>query len=287
MAFVTLGTASQLQIVVPTNSTTGWGDTMRTSTFLKIAQHNHTGSGNGAQLGTGSLLADAVTGAKIRLDNDEYLKGRNNADSANVNILKVDTNDDLYIDAEISKLLLKNNTYMLARDNADSSNINLLKLDTNDDLIIGPEVAQLNVKNNTYVTARNNADSGNINVIKIDTSDKINLGANVVSATIEALTSPSITASGSVTLTDNTAVAADASIITLTSNQSCVIEYKIVRNTDVVNGRLELEQSNANIIREEVGDDVGVTFSLASDILKYTTTNTGSNATVTYTIIKK
>ena len=325
MAYVTLGGAGELQIVVPTNGTTGWGDTMRTSTFLKIAQHDHTGSGKGNQLGTGSLLADAVTGAKIRLDNDEYLRARNAANTANVDLFKLDTNNDLYVDAELSKLLLKNNTYLLARNNADNANVNLLKLDTNDDLLIDPEVAKLNIKNNTNITARNNADNADVNLlklnasdelelapliallrlknntnltarnnagnadvnlIKLNTSDKIEIGASIVSSTIEALTSPSITGSGSVTLTDNTAVAADASVITLSANQCCEVKYKIARGSDIVHGSLFLDQANALINREEIGDSVGITFTLATDILKYTSTSTGNNATMTYTIIK-
>ena len=73
MPYLTLGTASQLQIKVPTNGTTDWGDTLKSDTFQKIAEHNHTGSGTGSKLGTGSIIADAITGALIRLDNDEYL----------------------------------------------------------------------------------------------------------------------------------------------------------------------------------------------------------------------
>lgn len=287
MPYVTLGASTELQIKVPTNGFTGWGDTMRTDTFLKIAQHNHTGSGNGSQLGTGSLLADAVTGAKIRLDNDEYIRARNAADSANINVLKIDTNDQLYIDPQISKLLMKNNTFIQGRDQADSASIDILKIDGGDDLHIDPQVSNFLMKNNTYVLGRNNANSANIDMWRVTTSDLLEPGANIVTATVNALTTPDITANGSVTLTDNTSTPATASVITLTSNQSAIIHYKIVRSTDVVSGSLEIEQSNANIIREEVGDDVGVTFSLSSDALYYATTNTGNNATMTYTIIKR
>ncbi len=41
------------------------------------------------------IAADAVTGAKIRLDNDQYLRGRNAGDSADINIFKVNASDNI------------------------------------------------------------------------------------------------------------------------------------------------------------------------------------------------
>ena len=287
MAFITLGTATQLQIVVPSPGDTNWADTMRTSTFLKIAEHLHTGSGDGSQLGTGSFLADAITGAKIRLDNDEYLRARNAADSANVDLIKVDGNDDAYIDPDVAKLNLKNATYLTAKNNADSADVNLLRLTTSDLIEVATQVSQLIMQNNVSLLGRNNADSANIDIVKVGTDDEIKVGATITSATVTTLDTNTMSNSNSVTLTDNTAAAADATIITLAANEAVEVHYKIIRSTDVVSGILELEQSNANLIREEVGDDVGVTFSLASDILKYVTTSTGSNATITYNIVKK
>jgi len=128
MAFITLGLATELQIKVPTNGSTGYGDVMRTDTFLKIAEHLHTGSGDGAQLGAGSLLANAVTGAKFRLDNDEYLRSLDSL-SVDIDILKITPTDDLHIDPVISKLNLKNLSFLTARNNADSADINILNVD--------------------------------------------------------------------------------------------------------------------------------------------------------------
>lgn len=42
---------------------------------------------------TKGLANDAVTGAKFKLDNDQALRARNNADSADVNLMKLDTSD--------------------------------------------------------------------------------------------------------------------------------------------------------------------------------------------------
>lgn len=249
MSFINLGTSSQLTIKVPVPGTTGWADTMRTDTFLKIAEHDHTASGKGAQLGTGSLLADAVTGAKIRLDNDEYIKARNAADSANINLIKVDANDDAYID---------------------------------------PDLAKLNLKNDTYLTGRNNADGADVNMFKIGTDDEIKVGSTLTSATITSSTSTTIVGNGSVTLTDNVSTTSTG-IIDLAANEAVEVKYKINRNGALVSGTLEIEESNLSITRVEVGDDVGVTFNLDASTadLEYSTTSTGQNATMTYIIIKK
>jgi len=287
MAYINLGSASQLTIKVPVKGFTGWADTMRTDTFLKIAEHDHTGSGKGVQISTGAIATDSITGAKIRLDNNEYLKGRNAANNANISIVKVNVSDKLAFGADIANLDIINNVSIQFRNAANSAYVAAMKVNASDRIEFGAQIAALSLTNNTYATARNAADSANINMIKVNGSDQIELGATVASATISALTTPSITASGSVTLTDNTAVAATAGIITLSANQSCKIFYKIIRNTDQRTGEIELDQSNANIIDSYSGDSCGVVFSLGSDILKYTTTSTGSNATVTYTLIKE
>ena len=48
---------------------------------------------------TAKIAADAVTGAKIRLANQEFLKGRNAADSGNINIVKVNGTDQIEFSA--------------------------------------------------------------------------------------------------------------------------------------------------------------------------------------------
>lgn len=44
---------------------------------------------------TGKVAANAITGAKIRLANLEWLRARNAADDADVNIVRVNANDDV------------------------------------------------------------------------------------------------------------------------------------------------------------------------------------------------
>jgi hypothetical protein len=92
MPFLT--TTGGLNFSYPTDGTTNWGSTLKTS-FNTISAHNHTGAPNGVQLGTNSLQNNAITEAKFRLTNDSFLRGRNAADSADINILKVTTGDAL------------------------------------------------------------------------------------------------------------------------------------------------------------------------------------------------
>ena len=243
MPFLILGASTELQIKVPTNGTTDWGDTLKTDTFQKIAEHDHTGSGKGNQLGQGSILANAINGTKIRLSNNEYLRARDNADSTDINILKINTSDKLEVEAQIVKLNLANDTHLTARNNADDADVSILKLNTSDKVVFSTEIA-------TATLSQNNASS-------------------------------------SVTLTDNTAVATDAGVITLSADETCKIQGKVTRNGAVRRVEIELDQDNANIIESGHGDDVGVTFSITSDQLQYVTTSTGSDATFVYTIIKE
>ena len=92
MPFLT--TTGGLNFSYPTDGTTNWGSTLKTS-FNTISAHNHTGAPNGVQLGTNSLQNNAIIGSKFRLLNDTFLRGRNAADSADINILKVTTGDVL------------------------------------------------------------------------------------------------------------------------------------------------------------------------------------------------
>lgn len=54
-----------LELVLPTNGTTSWGTVLRNSTWVKINGHQHTGSGDGAQLTFASLADNTITGIKL------------------------------------------------------------------------------------------------------------------------------------------------------------------------------------------------------------------------------
>jgi len=63
MPFETL--ALGLTLTLPTNGTRNWGTTLKNTTWTKISEHRHTGSGDGNQIITASIAAEAVTGAKL------------------------------------------------------------------------------------------------------------------------------------------------------------------------------------------------------------------------------
>lgn len=60
MAYQTL--ALGLTLTIPTNGSKNWGTTLFNTTWTKISQHKHTGSGDGNQLITSSFTPNCVTG---------------------------------------------------------------------------------------------------------------------------------------------------------------------------------------------------------------------------------
>lgn len=63
MGFTTLNLGLTLQI--PTNGTRNWGTTLRGTTWTRVSQHKHTGSGDGAQMVTASYTDRSVTSVKL------------------------------------------------------------------------------------------------------------------------------------------------------------------------------------------------------------------------------
>jgi hypothetical protein len=60
--------------------------------------------------------------AKIRLDNNEYLRGRNAADSGNKDIIKVNASDELQFGTTIGSINIQDDGFTLL-DNADNTKI--------------------------------------------------------------------------------------------------------------------------------------------------------------------
>lgn len=54
-----------IKLTLPTTGTSNWGTKLKTSTWTKISEHRHTGSGDGAQLVTNSYANLSVTSAKL------------------------------------------------------------------------------------------------------------------------------------------------------------------------------------------------------------------------------
>lgn len=86
-----------LTLKQPTRGTKGYYSTLDADLFTKLSSHDHTGSGKGAQISTAAIIDNAVTGLKIRLANNQAFRARNAADSADLEILKVNTSNGLEI----------------------------------------------------------------------------------------------------------------------------------------------------------------------------------------------
>lgn len=135
MPFTTI--TEGLTIQVPTRGTRNWDSNLLLNLYTPISAHDHTGAGQGAAITTAALAANSVTGAKIRLDNDEYLRARNNADSADLNLWKANTSDQLEQGTDSAHFNLVNAGYLRGRNNADNAYINLARTTSADEIEIG------------------------------------------------------------------------------------------------------------------------------------------------------
>lgn len=111
-----------ITVQYPSEGETGWAATFLEEFIKKVSDHDHTGSGDGVQLSTDAFGANAITDAKIRLTNNSSLRARNAANSADVNILKVDTNNALVIQGALA-----NDTYLTFKNNAGTGTVNWAK----------------------------------------------------------------------------------------------------------------------------------------------------------------
>lgn len=266
-------TAADIQVQLPAQGDTDWAVNLRDLAFKVLAQHDHTGSGNGRQISTNALADNAVTSAKILLTNDTSLNSLNSS-AAEVPVLKLAADDKIEIEQQIDVLNMSNNVYITGRNQADSANINIVRVDGGDDLEFGAEVSALKMKQNTNFTGRNAADDGDVNIAKVDSQDRV-------------LLQDTLYVKGTATLADNTSVAAAVpNLPTVSTDETIFMFFKIVRNGDVQFGQVIFDEDGTNLVQELTGDDVGVTFTNDAGTLDYTTTSTGNNATLTYTIIK-
>lgn len=123
MSTETLGTTSQLQLVIPVALSTDWSTTIRNNCYQKIVEHDHTGSaGRGVKLTAASFENDTITGAKILMDNNEYIRGRNAADSADKDIVKVNASDELQFGTTVGSINVQDDGFTIL-DNSDNTKI--------------------------------------------------------------------------------------------------------------------------------------------------------------------
>lgn len=128
MGYITLGKTDQLQIKIPTKLTTNWADELKKDFLKVLVEHDHSGNGKGVLLKSDSLEPNSLSGLVFRLDNDQWLRARNAADTADINVIKV-TADDKVLLGGTEIVLGEGATSALS---IDSSNITL----NNDSLTI-------------------------------------------------------------------------------------------------------------------------------------------------------
>lgn len=122
-------TTGGLNFTYPNQGATGWYSTWVTMANV-ISAHDHSGAPNGTQIPTGGIADDAVDDTKINLNNDGWLTARNNADSADVNVLKLNTSDELVIDPETTftaGVTITNDLQLDGSDILDSAGLELLR----------------------------------------------------------------------------------------------------------------------------------------------------------------
>lgn len=96
-AFVKADTiiSNGLTLTIPDSGADNWYELFRDEFAEPISGHDHTGGGNGLQLGVDAFSDNALGGAKIRLENDTYLRGRAFNGLSDINVVKVNTSNQI------------------------------------------------------------------------------------------------------------------------------------------------------------------------------------------------
>ena len=165
MAFRPLGTINQLQIEIPDAGTKNWNNEFRDRFFIKVVEHDHSGGGKGAPLGVSSIADNAIGSLKILLSNNQFLRGRNAAANADVNILRVNPSDQL----EINPPVIFNSTVVLPANTVTTANVI-------NDAITG---AKIRLNNGEWLKGRNAANSANIDIMRVSATNAVEFGSSI------------------------------------------------------------------------------------------------------------
>lgn len=100
----TLGTTADLQLIIPSPRERDWAVSIRENCFQKIVDHDHSGAnGKGKKLtGTSAITADTIDDTLINLRNNNYLTARNAANSADINIIKINASNLIELGTSLS-----------------------------------------------------------------------------------------------------------------------------------------------------------------------------------------
>lgn len=166
-----------LTLTIPTRGDVNWETTIRNSCFVPISQHDHTGGGNGVQLGPGAIAANALTGATFRLNNNQFLRSLNAAASQDVDILGVDTSNRVIIGSDadgIDLRLRRAGTELLQLTSAALTPIVTETVDLGSLTLRYPAfLAATNLKNNTALGWRNFANDTSLANLTVNTSNQL------------------------------------------------------------------------------------------------------------------
>jgi len=268
---ITLGTTSDLQLVIPSDAETDWSTSIRDNCFQKIVDHDHSGSaGLGVKLtATAALTADSVDDTLIKLSNNAALRSADQAGTGDIDIVKVNTSDKVEVVTEIARAVMINDTYIGGRNNADSTDISIAKVSTTDEVVVGA---------NNVVSVQGTTSTG---MALLLANSITGIAAGMPISEVK-----SIGFSGSFTMADNQSSAANVTGILAATDEFAEITYKITRSTSVQFGKIMIDEDNGALIEEFYGDDAGITFTNVSGQLKYVSTSTGNAPTFKYLMIK-
>lgn len=123
--FITLGDTDELQIRVPIDGQTGWGPQLIEEFVRRLVEHDHSGvDGRGVAITGAGLAIDSVDGARLRLLNNQFLRARNAADSGDVNIVKINADNEIEFGAPFASVLIAEATIdALSSNTADIDNL--------------------------------------------------------------------------------------------------------------------------------------------------------------------
>jgi len=204
------------------------------------------GPGNGSQAAT--ISADAVDGSKIRLENDEYLRARNFADNADINILKVGADDSVMLGNGSGEIIL----------NAGTSGV-----------AVQVDAPQFILRNGDGLV------SPRLELSNADATQSIAISAPDNLAAVYALTLPDdVGSAGEVLSTDGSGV-----LSWISASASFAKETKVLNGTDITNQYIDLAvEAKANSVQVLVAGAGAV---LEGASYQYSVSYTGGSGGVT------
>lgn len=97
-----------IDLTLPSAGQRNWNELFITGFAEPISAHQHTGSGDGLQIPAEGIAAGAITGDKIRLENDEYLVSENHNNSGLVGAIKVTSANTVAFGVPVNSIDLVN-----------------------------------------------------------------------------------------------------------------------------------------------------------------------------------